>query len=380
MKKKRIFTTENTESTEALARKNFLFFSVSSVVKLFLIIPVWMSGLTLEEKVGELFVMPICPQRGKEHFDDVKVVMEKYHISSVIVKRATPDEQIRMLGWLGEGVFVFQDAEWGLGMRMDETISFPKNGYLRDEELIYLIGREIARELRIIGCHVNLSPVCDVNSNLNNVIIGLRSFGSDPEDVARKAVQMTKGLQDGGILACGKHFPGHGDTSVDSHISLPVVYKTKEELQAVEFIPFQAVIDAGIGSIMTAHLHMKNLNQNPIQILREEMKFGGLVISDAMNMKGVPYSSEEAALIYLREGHDLLLYGDHIAPNVDYILREMIPKAYNAVLKAVKNGELNIDDKLAKIREAKKKWLKPREEGILNSEEASLLRDLSEKN
>lgn len=382
-KKKRIFTTENTEITEALARKFFLFFSVSSVssvVKLLFIIPVWMCAMSVEEQVGELFVIPICPQREAQHWDDVKEVMERYHISSVIVKRATPDEQLKMLDSLREGLFVFQDAEWGLGMRMDGTISFPKNGYLKDEELIYQIGREIARELKVIGGHVNLSPVCDVNSNPNNVIIGLRSFGSDPEDVAAKAVQMAKGLQDGGVLACGKHFPGHGDVEVDSHISLPIVYKTKEELQRVEFIPFQAVIDAGIGSIMTAHLHMKNLDQNPIQILREEMKFGGLVISDAMNMKGVPYSPADAALIYLKGGHDLLLYGDHIAPNVDYILREMIPKAYNAVLRAVKNGELNIDDKLARIREAKQKWLTPRIDGVLNSEEASLLRDLSEKN
>ncbi len=325
---------------------------------------------SLEEDVGELFVIPICPKREEAHWEKVKEVMEKYHITSVIVKQATPNEQIRMLDFVGPNVFVFQDAEWGLGMRMEDTISFPRNGFLKNEELIYRIGKEIARELRIVGCHVNLAPVCDVNSNPQNVIIGTRSFGSNPNDVATKAAIMTKALQEGGILACGKHFPGHGDTAIDSHISLPIIHKTKEELQQTELIPFQAVINAGIGCIMTGHLHMTKLKQHPIEILRNEMHFNGLVISDAMNMKGVPHLPGEAAVIYLKDGHDLLLYGDHIAPNVDSILTEIIPSAYDAVLHAVKSGALNIDENLSRIRAAKAKWLKPREEGVLNTNEA----------
>lgn len=112
-------------------------------------------------------------------------------------------------------------------MRMEEVL-FPRNGFLKNNDLIYRIGKEIARELRIVGCHVNLAPVCDVNSNPTNVVIGTRSFGSNADDVASKAVIMTKALQEGGILACGKHFPGHGDTGIDSHISLPVIYKLKK--------------------------------------------------------------------------------------------------------------------------------------------------------
>jgi len=341
------------------------------VIALFL--PWMILCASIEEDVGELFVIPICPKREEAHWIEVKKIMEKYHISSVIIKQATPKEQFRVLDFIGPTFFVFQDAEWGLGMRMEEVLSFPRNGFLKNNDLIYRIGKEIARELRIVGCHVNLAPVCDVNSNPTNVVIGTRSFGSNADDVASKAVIMTKALQEGGILACGKHFPGHGDTGIDSHISLPVIYKTKEELQQTELIPFQAVIDAGIGCIMTGHLHMRNLKEHPIQILRNEMHFNGLVISDAMNMKGVPYTPAEAALIYLKEGHDSLLYGDHIAPNVDYILAEMIPAAYNIVLNAVKSGALNIDDKLSRIRSAKSKWLKPREEGELFTEEALAL-------
>ncbi|MBM3192756.1 MAG: hypothetical protein FJZ59_00795 [Chlamydiae bacterium] len=339
----------------------------------FVLLPVLAFAKSLEEKVGDLFIIPVCPKRERAHWDEVKALMEKYHISSVIVKQATPEEQLEMLAFLGDGVFVFQDAEWGLGMRMENTPSFPKNGFLKDEALVYRIGKEIARELRIVGCHVNLSPVCDVNSNPNNVIIGLRSFGKDPEKVAILASEMAKGLQDGGILACGKHFPGHGDVAIDSHISLPIVLKTKEELNKIEFIPFQKVIDEGIGAIMTAHVKTPNLEEHPIKILRHEMQFSGLVISDALNMGGVLYPPDEAALIYIKNGYDLLLYGDHIAPNVDYILQEMIPKAYNALLSALEKDEIVIEESLQRINEAKKKWLKPKESGALITSETEAL-------
>lgn len=338
-----------------------------------ILLPVLVFAKSLEEKVGDLFVIPVCPKREKAHWNEVKALMEKYHISSVLVKQATPEEQLEMLAFLGDGVFVFQDAEWGLGMRMENTPSFPKNGFLKDEALVYRIGKEIARELKIVGCHVNLSPVCDVNSNPNNWIIGLRSFGQDPEKVASLASQMAKGLQDGGILACGKHFPGHGDVVVDSHIALPILLKTKEELKKIEFIPFQKVINEGIGAIMTAHIKTPYLEEHFIKILREEMHFSGLVISDAMNMGGVLYPPDEAALIYIKNGHDLLLYGDHIAPNVDYILQEMIPRAYNALLRAVEKNEIEIDESLERIIEAKKKWLKPKESGSLITPETEEL-------
>ena len=339
-----------------------------------LIFPLIVWAASIEEQVGSLFVIPICPKRGEDHIQDVERVIREYHIRAVIVKQATPEEQLKMLQRLGPGLFVFQDAEWGLGMRMDgDVISFPKNGFLKSEELIYRIGKEIARELRIIGCHVNLSPVADVNSNPKNMIIGMRSFGSNPHHVAACSVAMMKGLQEGGIMACGKHFPGHGDVEIDSHLALPTVYKTKSELYEAELIPFQALIDAGVCAIMTAHLNTPYID--PIQVLREELGFKGLVISDAMNMGGVIYSPEEAAILYLKSGHDLLLYGDHIAPNVDHILHEMVPRAYKAVVDAVKRGEIVIEDKLERIEAAKALWLHPKEEGELNTVEARLLKE-----
>jgi len=343
-----------------------------------LVLPVVVWAASIEEKVGSLFVIPVCPKRGEEHIQDVERLLREFHIRAVIVKQATPEEQIQILERLGADLFVFQDAEWGLGMRMDgEVISFPKNGFLKDEELIYRIGKEIARELRIVGCHVNLSPVADVNSNPKNVIIGDRSFGSDPYHVAACSALMAKGLQEGGVMACGKHFPGHGDVEIDSHLALPTVYKTKAELDQMELIPFQALIEAGVGAIMTGHLNTPHIE--PIRILREEMGFQGLIISDAMNMGGVKDSPEKAALCYLKNGHDLLLYGDHIAPNVDCILREMVPRAYKAVVEAVKNGEIFIEDKLNRIHIAKERWISPKSDGELNTEEALLLLEKAKK-
>jgi beta-N-acetylhexosaminidase len=219
---------------------------------------------------------------------------------------------------------------------------------------------------------VNLAPVCDVNSNPNNIIIGKRSFGNNPYLVASHAAAFASGLQAGGVMACGKHFPGHGDVEIDSHIALPTVWKTKEELRAMEFIPFQKVIDDGIGCIMTGHLNIPYIDA--IEILRDEMGFEGLIISDAMNMGAV---KECDALRYLQKGHDMLLYGDHIAPKVDAILHELIPRAYEAVLQAVLSGELTIDDKVERIEVAKRMWLKPRESGALNTQEAlALLQEL----
>jgi beta-N-acetylhexosaminidase len=320
---------------------------------------------SLDEKIGSLFIIPVCPKRGVEHLEKVKKVMNSFHISSVLLKQASVHEQAIAIEYLGDDIFVFQDAEWGLGMRMENTLSFPKNQYLKEigPDLIYEVGREIARELKMCGCHVNLAPVADVNSNPKNIIIGDRSFSEDPEVVAECAAAYAKGLMDEGILAVAKHFPGHGDVEIDSHKDLPIVKKNEIELHNLELIPFKHLVNEGIEAIMTAHLNFPNLNKHFIEILREDLKFRGLVVSDAMNMKGVKASAEIAALEYLKNGHDMLLYGSHLIEEVDEILDETIPKVCTYVKDFALKGEIDLNDSFERVSKVKSKWLTKKTNG-----------------
>ncbi len=319
--------------------------------------------MSIEEKVGYLFVIPVAPRLGEEHKKDVERALQEFHIHSVITKAISLKEQEEFLQWVGGEVLVFCDAEWGLGMRIEDAKSYPKNSILGasySNEEIYEIGKEIGESLCAIGVDINLSPVVDVNTNKKNPIIGMRSFGVDPVLVAEKGCAMARGLINGGVTPCGKHFPGHGNVFVDSHLALP-------EMEGLDLLPFQALIDEGIGMIMTGHLSSKMLtgkeqfpsgmSKEVIEgLLRSDMGFNGVVITDAMNMKGIAnyYSPEEAAIQYLIAGHDLLLYGDHIGPNIDEILQKLVPGVYRAILEKVKNGELNIDDKVERIVKIKK--------------------------
>lgn len=318
--------------------------------------------MTLEQKIGQLFMAPACPLRGEDHWDDWLKAMKECHIGNAIVKQSDPVSQVNFLNRLQNKselpLFVTADAEWGLAMRMSNTIAFPRSmtlGAIEDLNLIYLMGQEIGRQAKLVGVHMNLAPVADVNNNPNNPVIHMRSFGEDPKRVAACVAAYANGLQSAGILACAKHFPGHGDTNVDSHRDLPVINHGKERLEAVEFVPFRQTVQEGIAALMTAHLYIPAID--PIYptslskacmtgIARDTLHFEGLIISDALNMKAIAdrYSPEEAALLARKAGCDVLLYGDHKDPNVDEIMRAMIPKAYKALVKAYSSGELEIKD------------------------------------
>jgi beta-glucosidase-like glycosyl hydrolase len=199
---------------------------------------------------------------------------------------------------------------------------------------------------------MNLAPVADVNNNPLNPVIHMRSFGEDPAHVAACVSAYARGLKEGGTLACVKHFPGHGDTQVDSHRDLPVINHLLNRLEAVEFVPFKQAVDDGIAALMTAHLYIPSidpilptsLSKPCLKIARETLGFKGLIVSDALNMKAVAdrYSPEEIAILARKAGCDLLLYGDHIAPNVDEIIREMIPRAFSALKSAYETNELDL--------------------------------------
>ncbi len=309
--------------------------------------------MSLDEKIGQLFIVPACPLRLQDHLIDLASVFEKYHVGGVILKQGDAAGQVRMIRWLKtlskDPILCVGDAEWGLGMRLTDTLSFPKNltlGAIQNSELLYELGKEMGVQCKKVGLHINLAPVVDVNCNPNNLIIHMRSFGEDPEEVAKRATLVLKGMQEKGVAGCAKHFIGHGDTQVDSHVDLPVISHPKERLERLELLPFQKMVDANVACVMTGHLSVPHLDKTkpvtfsaPIVkgLLQEKMGYQGLIMTDALNMQGIVkgHSYETIAREALLAGHDLLLYGDHIAPGVDEILRVQIPAAFGAIKKAV---------------------------------------------
>lgn len=252
------------------------------------------------------------------------------------------------------------DAEWGLTMRLYNGFRFPRNmtlGALTDNELIYQMAYEIGRELAEIGVHINLAPVMDVNNNPANPVINIRSFGGDPENVAAKGVAYIKGMQDAGIIACAKHFPGHGDTDIDSHEALPVIAHHKKRLNQIELVPFKAAIAHDVKAIMTAHLQVPALEPDAslpatlskkitTELLRNELGFKGLIITDGLGMKGITNHHQlgELEVCALEAGADMLL------ACVDPI------KTIDAIEKAVRSGRISeqaINEKVLRVLNAK---------------------------
>ena len=205
--------------------------------------------MSLEEKIGQLFMVAAYSNRDEQHRKEITNLIEKHHIGGLIFFQGGPARQIDLTNFYQSKskvpLMIGIDAEWGLKMRLDSTFKFPKQmtlGAMQEDTLVYHMGREIANHCKRIGVHVNFAPVLDVNNNPNNPVINYRSFGENRENVSRKGIQYLKGLQDNGVLANGKHFPGHGDTDKDSHKSLPTVPHGRARLDSVELFPFQNAI------------------------------------------------------------------------------------------------------------------------------------------
>ena len=330
--------------------------------------------MSLDEKIGQLFMIPACPKRDLSHLNDLKKVIKKFHVGGVIVKQSDPTTQIHFLNHLQflshQPLIVSADAEWGLGMRMEKAISFPKNmtlGAIEDNDLLYELGKEIAKELKAVGVHINLAPVIDININPMNPTINIRAFSDDKSKVTQKAYQLMKGMQDENILACLKHFPGYGDVKVDPHLDLPIASHDRKRLEEVELYPYDFLIKNGALAIMSAHIILSKLSDKPatmskeiIDILITDKNYKNLLITDALNMKALTnnYTIEDIALSSHIAGHDILLYGDHILPNIDDILMHQIPKAFEAIKKAYISNKLPIeklDAHVLKILKAKEK-------------------------
>ncbi|MBV5312513.1 MAG: serine hydrolase [Prolixibacteraceae bacterium] len=326
-----------------------------------------MNKMTLDQKIGQLFMIQAYSNKKNQHIEDLLLLIRNYQVGGVIFMQGGPIAQAKISNTLQKAstipLLVAIDGENGLGFRLDSTLSYPTQmalGAITNDSLIYRMGYEIGEQCRQVGIHMNMAPVSDINLNSQNPIINHRSFGEDRMQVARKSWLYAKGMQDAGILATAKHFPGHGDTEVDSHVDLPVIKQTKTELDSLELFPFSYLIDKGISAIMTGHLQVPALEPNtkiPATLsskivtnkLKKELGFKGLVITDAMNMKGVSniYSSSESAVKALKAGNDMV----EIVPRLD--------RAIEGVKLAVKSGELTVEEINEKCRKilTAKHWL-----------------------
>ncbi len=305
-------------------------------------------SLNLEQRIAQLFIVR-ANQADKDYDSNITKYIRDYNIGGVTFFRNVALKQIEKTNeWQAIAktpLLVSMDAEWGVAMRMNEVIKFPYQmtlGAIQDDGLIYEMGLEVARQCRQLGIQMNFAPVVDININPANPVINSRSFGEDKFNVSKKGLMYMKGLQDGGIIATAKHFPGHGDTDTDSHQSLPIINHTKERLDSIELFPFKELIKNDLGGIMIAHLYIpahesgeniaSTLSKNIVtNLLKEELGFKGLVVTDALDMSGVtkyfkPGIIEQKAL---EAGNDVLL------------LPQDLPKAIKKIKKAVENGKIS---------------------------------------
>ena len=300
------------------------------------------NSLTPDERIGQLFMIRAHSDLGADHIKSVKNQIKKYKVGGLCFFQGTPEKHTQLINEYQSlskvPLMVSIDGEWGLGMRMkSSTMSYPRQlmlGAIQDNRLIYEMGKQIAQECRRIGIHVNFAPVADVNNNAANPVIGTRSFGEDRYNVATKSYMYMQGLQDGKVMACAKHFPGHGDTDVDSHYDLPIIPHSLDRLDSIELYPFKVLIDRGIQSFMVAHLSVPALDDSKnrptslskkvvTDLLKDQLGFKGLVYTDGMEMKGVtkhfkPGVPEAEALV---AGADVLLVPDNIDASVREIKR-----------------------------------------------------------
>src|SRR5690554_62500 len=326
-----------------------------------------MMTLSEEQKIAQLFWLAVEYPVGTSSYLSLRNLVEKNQPGGLLIMRMRVEEaydDITDLQTVSKTpLLVSIDAETGLFMRMNQILAFPQAmtlGAIANDSLIYRMGLEVARQLRTMGIHVNMAPVADVNSNPSNPVIGMRSFGEEPTNVAHKSAAFMRGLQDGRIMAVGKHFPGHGDTSTDSHYTLPVVERSREELDSVELKPFKALVDNGIWGMMTAHMHIPILEPKDgiptsfskvviEDILRTEMGFKGLVITDAMNMQGAKFMGNAGQIdaLALAAGNDVVEF------------TENLPEAIISVKRAITDSLLAWEDIEAKCRRslAFKYWL-----------------------
>lgn len=297
-----------------------------------------LATLGTREKIAQLMMVAAYSNKSPAHVAEITDLVALQKVGGIIFFQGTAAKQAELTNSYQSlskiPLLIGMDAEWGVGMRLDSVPNFPFQialGALQNDSLIYRMGVEIARQFKLLGMHVNFAPVADVNSNPDNPVINVRSFGEDPQAVARKCVAYAGGLQDNGVIACAKHFPGHGNTNKDSHSELPTLNSSRETFEQVDLLPFRKLIDSGIGSIMVGHLSVPELDASgqmsslseklSDKLLRQDLNFKGLLFSDGMQMQAVSqrYSHTEANLKALLAGSDMLIYPLGVESSIDFI-------------------------------------------------------------
>ena len=300
------------------------------------------SSLTLQEKVGQLFVVQAFSNKNKNHKDDIINNIIDNNIGGIIFSKGAPHKQVDLTNDFQSKssipLLIGMDAEWGLNMRLDSTFSFPWNmtlGAVKDNNLIRQVGNSIAEHCKRIGVNFNFAPVVDINTNPKNPIIGNRSFGESTENVSLKTLNLMYGQQDMNILSSAKHFPGHGDTSTDSHKTLPFIGHDKQRIFNTELKPFQSLIANGLESVMVAHLEvpsLENIKGLPstlsysivTSLLKNTLGFKGLIITDALEMKGLSNfkSNGNLDMLAFKAGNDVLLMSADVSEGIKSIVNE----------------------------------------------------------
>lgn len=320
--------------------------------------------LTPEQKIGQFFMVAAFSNRHENHYQYIDHLIQTNHIGGLIFFQGGPYRQAiltnRYQALSKVPLLIGIDGEWGLGMRLDSAMDFPKQmslGAIRDNELIYRMGAEIGRQCQRLGIHINFAPVSDINSNPTNPVIGVRSFGESKENVALKASAYMRGLQQTHVIATAKHFPGHGNTAADSHHTLPTVSRSSEQMREIDLYPFRKLIADSLMGVVTGHLHVPVMDNTPAlaatlsekivtELLKKELGFRGLIFTDALNMAGIGRSPKlmDINLRALIAGNDILLYPENV--------REATTNILNAVQQGVISQEF-IDEKVKKILRAK---------------------------
>ena len=301
--------------------------------------------LSMDERIGQLYIVALYTNKDQNHISGVRKLVEQERIGGIILMQDDAEQEIALVNEFQKKsrvpMLFGMDAEWGLYQRIKTAHKFPwamTLGAIQDNGLVYEMASKIAEDAKKMGIYWNFAPVVDVNTNPKNPIIGNRSFGSDVQNVIAKALAYAQGLQDNGVLAAIKHFPGHGDTDVDSHLDLPVVKHSLERLNKIELAPFKALMDKKIGGAMIAHLYVPQLEKGKnipasisydivTNLLKNKFRYEGLVITDALNMNAVAkkYPAGELDLRAFKAGNDVLLFSQDV-PTGKKLIKEAIQK------------------------------------------------------
>ncbi len=338
--------------------------------------------MTLDEKIGQLFMVSAYSNKDAVHIAEIDNLILKYHIGGLIFFQNDALKQAYLTNYYQAQaktpLMIGIDGEWGLAMRLQNTQKFPYAitlGALQHDSLMYQIGAAMGKQFKRMGIQINFAPDVDINNNPKNPIIGFRSFGSNKNKVAQMGAAYSKGMQSEGVLSCAKHFPGHGDVAVDSHLDLPIVNKTYAQIDTLELAPFKTLIKEGVSSVMVAHMSFPALDNRPNSptslskfvidtLLKQHLGFEGLVFTDALNMKGVAkyYAPGYVDLEAFLAGNDMLLCSENV------------PVAFELIKKNILEGKITIEELDKRVL----KILKAKQDAGLNEYKAIDLKNLAQ--